>query len=74
MHLKMDQNKLIDFIINVIDDKAVQCEYLRLTEKETRVVWESLMKTITNLFDPLQIPWPIEEAIQRYLNAEFSRA
>ena len=74
MHLNMNHNKLIEFIINVIDDKAVQCEYLRLTEKETRLVWESLIKTITNLFDPLQIPWPIEEAIQRYFNVEFSRA
>lgn len=62
----MNQSNIIDFIINVIDDKAGQCEYFRLTEKETRVMWESLMKTIADLFDPLLIPQPIEEAIQRY--------
>ena len=62
----MNQYKLINFIVNVIDDKAAQYEYLRLTEKETKIAWEIFIKTITDLFDPLQIPWPIEEAIQRY--------
>ena len=62
----MDIIKVSNFIINIIDDKAVQIEFLRLTKKESNNIWISFIKTIEKLYDPFEIPIEVRNAITKY--------
>ena len=62
----MDIAKVSEFIISVIDDKAVQIEILRLTKKESDAFWDSFNLTLRDLYNPLEVPETVQQAINRY--------
>lgn len=63
----LDKNKISIFITNIIDDKAAQIQYLRLTKEESNNIWICFTKSIEKLYDPYEIPKNITEYIQNYI-------
>ena len=63
----MNHIELEKFIICVIDDKAVQIQFLRLSDKEAKHMWESLLHNINKIYEFSNIPDSIQVAFDRYI-------
>jgi hypothetical protein len=62
----MNDEKITKFIIDVIDDKAVQIQLLRLTPHEAKLAWDSFTNTINNLYN-FEVPAKVQDAIELYM-------
>ena len=61
----MDVHRASQFLVTVIDDKAAQMQYLRLTDKESAVAWASFWEAIQGLYI-FEVPQLVKDAIRRY--------